>query len=283
MTQMFIQFRACMILFNAISLKLHDSHFDSRISSSSSKAVNELPKEWDWRTEDVIRTPILNKKRNKVCWAIQTAACIEAQENIKRKERGEAAEVILSPQSLIDECPQNKDGSLGNTARAFNCVKDNGIAYLADYLFSGKRATLEKVKGSERLSKDIERLSISDYYALDNENERNDPKLKVRDQEIVGLVRKHPIVEVLEYTPELGDMIDYTIYKEARKNDKDKIKRYVVLIMGYGEEDGSKYWIFRNSYGTWCVDGDYGRIEREMPDGRQSLFMSIFMPNRFHI
>ena len=47
---------------------------------------------------------------------------------------------------------------------------------------------------------------------------------------------------------------------------------HAVLVVGYGNENGVDYWLFKNSWGTSWSDGGYGKIRRgtrECGIGRQ--------------
>lgn len=54
---------------------------------------------------------------------------------------------------------------------------------------------------------------------------------------------------------------------------------HVTLIVGYGEENGSEYWIMKNSWGTgWGEDG-YMRVAIEDGKGICGIQMYPVYPN----
>uniref|UniRef100_A0AAQ4QWM4 Cathepsin H n=1 Tax=Gasterosteus aculeatus aculeatus TaxID=481459 RepID=A0AAQ4QWM4_GASAC len=172
-------------------------------------------------------------------------------ESVDWRERGNIVTPVKnqSEQQLID-CAQdfNNHGCMGGLpSQAFEYIKyNNGLMTEEDYPYKGHDDTCQFES------------SLAAAFVLDVVNITSYDEKAMVD----AVARLNPVSFAFEVTA------DFMHYKEGVytstecKDTADKVN-HAVLAVGYGAEDnGTPYWIVKNSWGTsWGVNG-YFMIER---------------------
>lgn len=155
----------------------------------------------------------------------------------------------LSEQQLVD-CDYNEDNqgcNGGLMEKAFDyIVKNGGLTNETDYPYAGQNGQCATAKEKNYAA------SINGYETVPIKNET---ALKVA-------VSMQPVSVAIDAGGLLFQLYDGGIFSGfcgTRLN-------HGVAAVGYGEEEGRKYWIVKNSWGTeWGEDG-YIRMERGIID-----------------
>lgn len=197
-----------------------------------------------------IRPGIRNQGDCGSCWAISAVEAIEAQLLMQ----GGDANIQLSAQALIDCVPNPQhcggkggcDGATGELAYAF--IRDYGIPLESDLEY-------EAVTGACPVGLDgpwpaKSRVRLSGWSQL--------PSNRAAPLE-QALVTQGPAVVAVD----ANNWLDYNngIFDDC---EKDAILGHAVLLMGYGEEKGIKYWHIQNSWGEdWGENGNVRIIKHD--------------------
>ncbi|CAN9506718.1 unnamed protein product [Ophioblennius macclurei] len=202
------------------------------------------PKTIDWRTKGNFVTPVKNQGYCGSCWTFSATGCLESVNAIAS---GKLAS--LSEQQLID-CARdfNTFGCMGGLpSNAFEYIKYNkGLMTEEDYPYKGHD---EKCKFDPVLAaafvKDVVNITIYDEEAM-----------------VDAVARLNPITLSFDVTADFMHYKDGVFSSTHCKSTADSVN-HAVLAVGYGvEEDGTPYWIVKNSWGTtWGKEG-YFLIER---------------------
>jgi len=190
-----------------------------------------VPSSIDW-TEKGVVTPVKNQGQCGSCWSFSTTGSIEGANAIKTGNL-----VSLSEQELVD-CA----GSYGNNGcngglmdYAFEYVRDKGLCTESSYPYTGKDGRCE--------SKCSAAVKISGYTDVPPQDE----------DAMMQAVAKGPVSVAIEADRSVFQFYSSGVMTSAQCGTQ---LDHGVLVVGYGEDNGQKYWKVKNSWGaTWGQEG----------------------------
>ncbi|XP_028287007.1 pro-cathepsin H [Parambassis ranga] len=201
------------------------------------------PDSIDWRKKGNYVTDVKNQGSCGSCWTFSTTGCLESVTAIATRRL-----VPLSEQQLVD-CAQdfNNHGCNGGLpSQAFEYIMYNkGLMTEQDYPYKAVEGIcLYKPQLAAAFVKDVMNITAYDEMGM-----------------VDAVATRNPVSLAFEVT---SDFMHYDkgVYTSTEcHNTADKVN-HAVLAVGYGEENGSPYWIVKNSWGpNWGIDG-YFLIER---------------------
>ncbi|CAI9782055.1 unnamed protein product [Fraxinus pennsylvanica] len=213
----------------------------SKRSSSTSfmyKNVNAVPPNLDWRDRRAV-TPVEKQGGCGSCWAFSAVAALEGINKIKTGNL-----VSLSKQQILD-CINTTDNCQGGwMENAFDFVSRNqGLESDADYPYQATNGTCRANKPSSLGAR------ITGHQFVPSNNETA----------LLMAVANQPVSVGL-------DPSGFQFYKGGIYTGKCGTKlTHAVTAVGYGtSEDGTKYWIFKNSWGPKFGEKGYIRLQRDI-------------------
>jgi cathepsin L len=223
--------------------KKNQYDFDLTIDS-----VKELPKSVDWREKGVV-SAVKDQGYCGSCWAFASTAVIESHVAL---ETGKLFD--LSPQQIASCSPNPKQcGGKGNCQGA-----TAEIAF--DY-----------VANSEGLLEEFQ-YSYSSFYGV--ESSCSIPPAGVPKAHIDGYVKlpSNDYTSLMNAVAKIGpiaisvDASSWHAYSSGIFNGCNQVNpdiNHAVVLVGYGEENGQKYWLVRNSWSASWGENGYIRLNRD--------------------
>ena len=198
----------------------------------------EVPESFDWRDHGAV-TDVKNQGSCGSCWAFSSTGNLEGQSKIVKDNLQSVSE-----QELVD-CDKVAQGCQGGLMEnAFEQLeKLGGIESESDYPYTGRGG-----KCSFDKSKVI--LEVTGYSFVDT------------DEEVIKetLFKTGPLAIALNATP--LQFYFGGIFHPWKIFCNPKGLNHGVLLVGYGEEKGKKFWIVKNSWGKMWGEKGYFRIFR---------------------
>ncbi|CAL1298998.1 unnamed protein product [Larinioides sclopetarius] len=197
--------------------------------------ITKLPDEVDWRDEGLV-TEVKDQGLCGSCWAFASTGSLEGQ---TKKKTGNL--ISLSEQNLVDCVSdlENEGCNGGDVNAAFEYViKNGGIDTESSYPYTATQGECE-------FNPDTVAAKVTGYVELPSGDEN---ALK----ETVASVG--PVSVAID-----AGHSSFTSYKSGiyyEPNCSSKQFDHAVVVVGYGTEDGTDYWLLKNSWGeSWGMNG----------------------------
>ena len=205
---------------------------------SFSGSASSAPASVDWRSEQAV-TSVKDQGQCGSCWTFSATGAIEGAWAISTGQL-----IDLSEQEMVDCATGISYGSHGcnggQMEGAFKFVIANGQCSLASYPYTAKDGTCQKCSAVAQIT------SCSD--------------VKPNDQiSLKAAVAQQPVAVAIE-----ADTRYFQSYSSGilTSTSCGTTLDHGVLVVGYGEENGQKYWLVKNSWGTSWGDKGYVKIAR---------------------
>uniref|UniRef100_A0AC35GN82 VWFA domain-containing protein n=1 Tax=Panagrolaimus sp. PS1159 TaxID=55785 RepID=A0AC35GN82_9BILA len=180
------------------------------------------------------------------CWAFANVAAVEAHYAIKNN----GAMIGLSEQELVD-CETISHGCNGGYPDvAFDYIRQKGLHSRTNYPYTGYtngHGCQANMTGTK--------IKIADYFYILPNNET-----EVRN----FLFNKGPAVMIFVFPYSLQYYVSGIFSLTWDECLSQRNGRHAMTIIGYGEENGKKYWIAKNSWGSWWGENGFIRFERDI-------------------
>ncbi|XP_024200339.1 zingipain-2 [Rosa chinensis] len=227
-----------------------NSSFNFRYKSLN---LNDLPTEIDWVKERLV-TPVKDQLGCGSCWAF---AAVAAVEGIAQRATGELR--VLSEQQLLDcsrDFGTNGCRGSGHRLKAFNYIKEHGVAYSDKYPYKGT-----DTQACDNTTVSYPAATITGYERVPN-----------NEMDLIRAVANQPVTASVFTCDEFNYYTGGYIFedREGKCNfDIDKAN-HAITIVGYGTENGVDYWKIKNSWGEDWGDKGYMKMRRNVatkPEG----------------
>uniref|UniRef100_A0A8C1JUN7 Pro-cathepsin H n=1 Tax=Cyprinus carpio TaxID=7962 RepID=A0A8C1JUN7_CYPCA len=197
----------------------------------------------DWRTKGNYVTNVKNQGPCGSCWTFSTTGCLESVTAIATGKLLQLAE-----QQLVD-CAgafDNHGCKGGLPSHAFEYIMYNkGLMTEQDYPYKAK-------EGECRFKPELAAAFVKDVVNITKYDEMG---------MVDAVARLNPVSFAYEVTSDFMQYKDGIYTSTVCHNTTDKVN-HAVLAVGYAEQNGTPYWIVKNSWGTyWGING-YFYIER---------------------
>ncbi|MED6169133.1 hypothetical protein PIB30_018471 [Stylosanthes scabra] len=211
----------------------------------------------DWRDKGAVNK-IKQQGLCEACWAFSTVAAVEGLIKIKTGKL-----ISLSEQQLVDCVEPNRDGcSPYDKNKAYVYMQNNVVTTESNYPYNSQDSGT--CNQQIVMNNNNEAIKIKGYEMIPPNNEEELLKAVANQPVAVGIDGSEPAFKSYSGGIFTSDYCGKEI-------------NHAVTIVGYGvENDCSKYWLIRNSWGEFWGEGGYMKLERDIDDPRGSCGIAMF-------
>ncbi|KAG6513524.1 thiol protease SEN102-like [Zingiber officinale] len=206
--------------------------------------LHKLPASVDWRTQGAV-TPVKDQGQCGSCWAFSTVVAVEGINQIASRKL-----ISLSEQELVD-CDTGNSGCDGGLMdNAFEFIKNvGGITTEATYPYTAQQGPCSASKVNNPV------VTIDGYEDVPSNNENA----------LQQAVANQPVSVAIDAGDQAFQFYSEGVFTGPCGTSLD----HGVAVVGYGvTQDGTKYWIVKNSWGTSWGEQGYIRMKRGIPNRR---------------
>jgi cathepsin C len=217
--------------------------------------VSDAPESFDWTNVKgrSFVEPVINQGGCGSCYSVATSDMISARSAILAQKSGDST-YRASPQSILSQCgfyAQGCDGGFPYLAAKYS--QDIGSSGWDQVKYVESDNMGKCPSESELVSRSTDYKYVGGYYGAATEaNMKHE------------LYKSGPMTVGIEVAPSM-QMYQSGVYDtDVRLPDEDHYERvnHAVLITGYGEMNGKKYWNVKNSWGSDWGDNGYLKVAR---------------------
>ncbi|KAH9516806.1 hypothetical protein DERF_007525 [Dermatophagoides farinae] len=198
--------------------------------------VSSIPSQWDWRLIGAV-TPVKDQAICGSCWSFGATGTIEGQYFVKTGRL-----LKLSQQQLVDcSWPEDNNGcDGGEDFQTYDYImKSGGIATEEDY---GHYLGVDGKCHDKDVKKSVQIKGFYNITAGDVEAMK------------VALYYHGPVSIGVDASQKTFTFYSHGIYYDPKCSSKNL--DHQVLAVGFGDINGEKYWLVKNSWSTyWGNDG----------------------------
>lgn len=233
----------------------------------------KLPREFDgrkvWKN---LLTPVMNQGKCGSCWTFASTGCLGDRFNIQSRGR---MKVHLSPTKLLlCDTPENK-----NKDKIGSCF-GNTLHNAFRYLYIHGTPEEKCIPYTERIYREVEmetEQGIADlcskitgeYHDMCEDKQKPQRHYKCLHYYVIPKDEHEIMKDIYTWGPVATG---FNVYPDLHHFDGKSIYEWdgigkstgghSCVIVGWGEEDGKKYWIIRNSWGKEWGDNGYFKMMR---------------------
>ncbi|KAF0293795.1 Dipeptidyl peptidase 1 [Amphibalanus amphitrite] len=231
------------------------SRGDRYTSVSEQLEMDRLPREWDWRDVDGVNyvSPVRNQGACGSCYAFASMGALEARVRILTNNTRRS---VFSPQDIVS-CSEFSQGCSGGFPYliAGKYGMDYGVVVEACNPYMGKDTENCTTDETCRRVYTYQYKYVGGFFGGCSELEM-----------MRALVKKGPLPVGFEVYPDFqsykGGIYRHVTETKQFGFDPLELTNHAVLLVGYGVENGKKYWIVKNSWGEGWGEKGFFRIER---------------------
>jgi C1A family cysteine protease len=218
-------------------LGFNDIQLNNNDCDIMSEHIDNDYNEFNWVKQNKI-TSVKNQLECGSCWAFSTIGAYENWYAINYNEL-----IDFSEQELVD-CDRNDNGCNGGLMiNGLHYIKNNGICKYDDYKYNG-------IKSWECHNNCKKYPKINGCYSVPSNNNKLLRYALLQNAVTVAIEADNPYFQhyssgIIDDPIKCGNNVDHG-----------------VLLVGYGEENGKKYWLIKNSWSSDWGDNGYVKILR---------------------
>ena len=236
-----------------IQSKGYTPKFTNFSSYEASDSLTFSPSNWDWRDHGIVG-PIKDQKQCGSCWAFSAVGALESQVmkllsktvSLSEQNMVDCVKDVLSPDNKSLCCDGCNGGEMYSVYQYLANNQGGRDDTELEYPYTGVDQSCNPIK-------DMTQLSVKGFVSVPSDEEMMKHVLYNVGPLSVGVCANWEWQSYL-----------YGIYSPTSEECGQEIEDqdHGVILVGYGSENGTDYWIVRNSWGTMWGEEGYMRLAR---------------------